>query len=136
MYTALQTGVIDAIEVPADYIVSAKIYEVAGFATKTHHIFTEVSMMASAKKMAALPPNVQKVIRDEAVRAVQKDMWDANIAEQTAAWSELSSKVKADATPDIDSFRSKMGPVLTNFVNKTGPKGKALVEAAQAAAKA
>ena len=136
MYTALQTGVIDAIEVPADYIVSAKIYEVAGFATRTHHIFTEVSMMASSKKMATLPPNVQKVIRDEAVRAVQKDMWDANIAEQTAAWNELASKVKADAAPDIDSFRSKMGPVLTDFVAKTGPKGKALVEASQAAAKA
>ena len=136
MYTALQTGVIDAIEVPADYIVSAKIYEVAGFATKTHHIFTEVSMMASSKKMAALPANVQKVIRDEAVKAVQKDMWDANITEQAAAWSELASKVKADAAPDIDSFRSKMGPVLTDFVAKTGPKGKALVEAAQAAAKA
>ena len=136
MYTALQTGVIDAIEVPADYIVTAKIYEVAGFATKTHHIFTEVSMMASSKKMAALPANVQKVIRDEAVHAVQKDMWDANIAEQTAAWNELAGKVKADAAPDIDSFRSKMGPVLTDFVAKTGPKGKALVEAAQAAAKA
>ncbi len=136
MYTALQTGVIDAIEVPADYIVSAKIYEVAGFATKTHHIFTEVSMMASAKKMATLPANVQKVIRDTAIESVQKEMWDANIKEQQAAWDNLAGRVKADATPDIDSFRSKMGPVLTNFVSKTGPKGKALVEAAQAAAKA
>ena len=77
-----------------------------------------------------------KVIRDEAVRAVQKEMWDANIAEQAAAWNELASKVKADAAPDIESFRSKMGPVLTDFVAKTGAKGKALVEASQAAAKA
>ena len=136
MYTALQTGVIDAIEVPADYIISAKIYEVAGFATRTHHIFTEVSMMASSKKMATLPANVQKVIRDEAVRAVQKDMWEANITEQTAAWTELARRVKADATPDIESFRSKMGPVLTDFVAKTGPRGKALIDACQAAAKA
>ena len=135
MYTALQTGVIDAIEVPADYIMSAKIYEVAGFATRTHHIFTEVSMMASAKKMATLPASVQKVIRDTAVETVQKEMWDANIKEQQAAWDGLAAKVKANATPDIESFRAKMGPVLTNFVAKTGPKGKALVEAAQAAAK-
>ena len=136
MYTALQTGVIDAIEVPADYIISAKIYEVAGFATRTHHIFTEVSMMVSSKKMATLPANVQKVIRDEAVKAVQRDMWDANIAEQSAAWAELARRVKADATPDIESFRSKMGPVLTDFVAKTGPRGKALIDACQAAAKA
>lgn len=136
IYTALQTGVVDAIEVPADFIVSSKAYEVAGFATRTHHIFTEVSMMASAKKMATLPANVQKVIRDEAVRSVQKDMWDANIAEQTTAWNHLAGRIKANATPNIESFRSKMGPVLTDFMNKTGPRGKALIEAVQAAAKA
>lgn len=136
IYTALQTGVIDAIEVPADYIVSAKIYEVAGFATRTHHIFTEVSMMASAKKMATLPPNIQKLIRDTATESVQNEMWFANIKEQQAAWDDLAGRVKANAAPDIDSFRSKMGPVLTNFINKTGAKGKALVEASQAAAKA
>jgi len=63
-------------------------------------------------------------------------MWDANIKEQQAAWDNLAGRIKANPAPDIESFRSKMGPVLTNFVNKTGPKGKALVEAAQAAAKA
>lgn len=136
IYTALQTGVVDAIEVPADYIISSKHYEVAGFATRTHHIFTEVSMMASARKMSALPANVQKVIREQAARAVQVEMWDANIKAQEAAWNELAGRVKADATPDIPSFRAKMGPVLTNFIKKTGPKGKALVEACQAAAKA
>jgi len=136
MYTALQSGVIDAIEVPADFIVSAKIYEVAGFATRTHHIFTEVSMMASSRKMAALPANVQKVIRDTAVQSVQQEMWEANIKEQQAAWNDLAGRVKANATPDIESFRAKMSPVLTNFVNRTGPRGKALIEAAQAAAKA
>jgi tripartite ATP-independent transporter DctP family solute receptor len=136
MYTALQTGVIDAIEVPPDYIVTAKIYEVAGFATRTYHIFTEVSLMASAKKMATLPLKVQSVIREEAVQAVQKEMWEANIKEQQSAWDELAGRVKANASPDIESFRAKMGPVLTNFVTKTGPKGKALVEACQAAAKA
>jgi tripartite ATP-independent transporter DctP family solute receptor len=136
MYTALQTGVIDAIEVPADYIVSAKIYEVAGFACKTHHIFTEVSMMASAKRMAGLPADVQKIIRDNAVRAVQKEMWADNLTAQTDAWNELARRVKANDKPDIASFRSKMGPVLDNFVRKSGPKGKALIEAVQAAAKA
>ena len=136
IYTALQTGVVDAIEVPADYIVSAKIYEVAGFACKTHHIFTEVSMMASAKRMAGLPADVQKIIRDNAVRAVQKEMWADNLTAQTDAWNELARRVKANDKPDIASFRSKMGPVLDNFVRKSGPKGKAFIEAVQAAGKA
>ena len=61
-------------------------------------------------------------------------MFEANIKEQQAAWDTLAARIKANPTPDIPSFRAKMGPVLTNFVNKTGPKGKALVESVQKAA--
>ncbi len=104
--------------------------------TRTHHIFTEVSMMASARKMASLPPNIQKVIRDAAVEAVQKDMWEANLKAQDAAWNELARLIKANPNPDIASFRSKMGPVVNNFIARAGAKGKALVEAVQAAGKA
>ena len=136
MYTALQTGVIDAIEVPPDYIVAAKIYEVAGHATRTHHIFTEVSMMASAKKMAALPAGVQKMIRDAAVESVRNEMWATNLKEQEAAWNELAKRVKANPSPDVASFRSRMAPVYDSFAKRGGARGKAWVEACQAAAKA
>lgn len=135
IYTALQTGVIDAFESPSDFILSSKNYEVAGFVTRTHHIFTEVSMMASASKMASLPPNVQKVIREAAIEAVQKEMWEANLKAQEAAWIELGKKIKANANPDIQSFRSKMGPVVASFIGKSGAKGKAFVEAVQGAGK-
>jgi TRAP-type C4-dicarboxylate transport system substrate-binding protein len=136
MYTALQTGVVDAVELPPDYIVTSKLFEVAGFASRTHHIFTEVSMMASAKKMASFPANVQKVIREAAVESVQNEMWAVNLKEQESAWNELAKRVKANPTPDAASFRSKMGPVLDSFAKRGGAKGKAYVEAAQAAAKA
>ena len=135
IYTALQTGVVDAFESPADYIMSSRNFEVAGFVTRTHHIFTEVSMMASARKMASLPPNVQKIIREAAVEAVEMQMWEANLKAQQTAWNDLARLVKADANPDIASFRSKMGPVINGFVSRAGAKGKALVEAVQAAGK-
>jgi tripartite ATP-independent transporter DctP family solute receptor len=136
IYTALQTGVVDAFEAPADYMVSSRNYEVAGFVTRTHHIFTEVSMMASARKMASLPANVQKVIRDAAVEAVQKEMWEANLKVQESAWNDLAKRIKANPNPDIASFRTKMGPVINGFVARAGSKGKALVQAVQAAGKA
>ncbi|MSP48214.1 MAG: TRAP transporter substrate-binding protein [Alphaproteobacteria bacterium] len=136
IYTALQTGVIDGFEAPADFVTSGKQYEVAKFVTRTYHIFTEVSMMASAKKMASLPPNVQKALRDAAVDTTAKQMWEANLKIQGEAWTELASKVSANASPNIPSFRSKMGPVIDNFVTKAGPKAKAYIEAVQAAGKA
>jgi tripartite ATP-independent transporter DctP family solute receptor len=136
IYTALQTGVVDAFESPADFIMSSRNYEVAGFVTRTHHIFTEGSMMASASKMASLAPGIQKVIREAAVKAVEKDMWEANLKAQQTAWNDLAKLVKANPNPDIASFRAKMGPVINSFIARAGPKGKAFVEAVQAAGKA
>ena len=63
-------------------------------------------------------------------------MWTVNIKEQQDAWAELARRIKVFEAPDIASFRNKMGPVITNFIGKTGARGKALVEAVQAAAKA
>ncbi len=134
IYTALQTGVVDAIEVPADFITTQKVYEVSKHATRTHHIFTEVSMFASARKMAGLSADNQKIIRESAKRAVEVEMWAQNLKEQTAAWADLASRVKAIPDPDVPSFREKMAPVLTNFTAKTGAKGKAFVDAVIAAA--
>jgi TRAP-type C4-dicarboxylate transport system substrate-binding protein len=134
VYTALQTGVVDAIEVPADFITTQKIFEVSRHATRTHHIFTEVSMFASARRMAGLSADNQKVIREAARRAVAEEMWAQNLREQTAAWADLASRVRAIPDPDVPSFRERMAPVISNFESRTGAKGKAFVDAVRAAA--
>jgi len=134
IYTALQTGVVDAMEGPADFITTQKVYEVSKHATRTHHIFTEVSMFSSVRKMAGLSADNQKIIREAAKRAVEVEMWAQNLKEQTAAWADLATRVKAIPDPDVPSFREKMAPVLTNFTTKTGAKGKAFVDAVIAAA--
>src|SRR5262245_6795408 len=133
IYTALQTGVVDAIEVPADFITTQKVYEVSKNATRTHHIFTEVSMFSSARRMASLTADQQKVIRESAKRAVEVEMWEMNLKEQVGAWNELTQKVKAISDPDIPSFREKMTPVIDNFIAKTGAKGKTFVDGVKAA---
>ncbi len=133
IYTALQTGVVDAFESPPDFIVSSKFYEVGPFSTRTYHIFTEGSVFASARRMAGLSAEIQKIIRDAAKRAVQEEMWVANLTEQTNAWNTLAQRTKAVADPDIASFREKMAPMHDNFIAKTGAKGKAFIDGVKAA---
>jgi tripartite ATP-independent transporter DctP family solute receptor len=136
MYTALQTGVGDAEEGPPDFIETGKLYEVAGFATRTYHIMTEVSVMASAKRLGALPPAHQKAVRDAAVEMVQGWYKVENQKAQDGALKTLAEKMKMDEKPDIASFRSKMGPVIDAFVAKVGPKGREYIDAVLAAGKA
>lgn len=136
IYTALQTGVVDAMEGPSDFIVVNKLWEVAQNTTRTHHIFTEGSLFASTRSNAirGLSPANLQVVREAAKRAVGVEMWEANLKEQTAAWQTLTERMKAVAAPDVGSFRGKMGPLIDSFVTKTGAKGKAYVEAVQALA--
>jgi tripartite ATP-independent transporter DctP family solute receptor len=134
IYTALQTGVIDAIEVPADFIVASKLYEVGQHATRTHHIFTEVSMFAAAARMAQLAPEHQKAIRDAARESVQVWFWDQNLEVQAAAWNELAGRTAAIADPDVASFRDRTAVVTENFVKRAGAKAQAYIDGVRAVA--
>jgi TRAP-type transport system periplasmic protein len=132
IYTALQTGVVDGMEAPADFVESAKLFEVARHVTRTYHIMTEVSMMASVKRLSALPAAQQQAIRDAAVEVVQGWYKTENMKVQEAAWQTLTQKMQANPSPDIASFQAKMGPVIDAFVAKVGPKGREYIEAVRA----
>jgi len=134
MYTALQTGVIDEVELPPDFIAAIKLWEVGPKATKTFHIFTEASLMGSNKRLSLLPPEQLKIIREEARKAIEVDMWAQNLAEQEDACKQIAANSQAIADPDIPSFRAKTAVVTENFVKKNGEAAKAYVDGIRAAA--
>ena len=102
--------------------------------TRTYHIMTEVSLMASVKRLSALSsgapgggPGMPPWTSSRAGTRPQ------NMKVQEAAWQSLTQKMQANATPDIVSFQSKMGPVIESFVAKVGPKGRPDIDAVRAA---
>jgi C4-dicarboxylate-binding protein DctP len=135
MYTALQAGVVDAVELPPDVVANFKLWEVAQHVTRTNHIFTEASIFASTTStgMRGLSAQNWQIVREAGRRALEVDNWDLNLKAQTAAWQSLTERMKAVSDPDIASFREKTAPVIAGFTAKTGAKGKAFVEATMAA---
>ena len=133
IYSALQTHVVDMIEIPPDFISDTKMWEVGPFSTRTNHIFTDVSLMSSAKKMASLPADVQKALRESAIQAVQVEMWAANLDNQEKAWAATAEHTKAIADPDRQSFREKTKPLTASFLVKN-PAAKPYVDGVTATA--
>ena len=135
MYTALQSGVVDAVELPPDVVANFKLWEVAQHVTRTNHIFTEASIFASTSSagMKGLSAQHWQVVREAGRRALEVDNWDLNLKAQTAAWQALTERMKAVSDPDIASFREKTASVIAGFTAKTGAKGKAFVDATMAA---
>lgn len=129
IYTALQTGVIDAIEVPPDSIVANRWYEVAPHSSRTHHMYTEVSLMASVQVYRSLGPERSRILSAAATEVVRDWMWPENLREQEAAWATVAQRTTAVANPDRASFVAKMQPVVASFVERNGQAAKRYVDA-------
>jgi tripartite ATP-independent transporter DctP family solute receptor len=119
VYTALQTGVVDAIEVPSDTILNGKMYEVAKYLSRTYHIFTDCNLFVSEKVYASLPADIQQTI----FAAAREIFWDWGAVESEKldkdGWDSLIKAGMQGIEPDRESFRVAVKPVWDNFITKT-----------------
>ncbi len=128
VYTALQTGVVDAVEVPADTALSGKIPEVAKYVSKTYHIFTDVNLIMSDKVYKGLPADIQKAI-DDSAKEVVTDWGQAEAIKLDKRSYDDLVKVGMQGIdkPDMASFQNAVKPVWDNFITTT--KSAELVKA-------
>jgi tripartite ATP-independent transporter DctP family solute receptor len=69
VYSALQLKAIDAAEAQHPATWGSRLYEVIGHITKTAHINLITGLVGSKAWFDKLPPDLQKIVRDEALRA-------------------------------------------------------------------
>ena len=68
-YSALQLKAIDAVEAQHPAVWGSKLYEVISHITKTGHINLITGLIGSKAWFDKLPPDLQKIVREEALRA-------------------------------------------------------------------
>ncbi len=71
IYLGLKTGVIEAAEGPISSAYSAKFHEAAPNVIRTDHLMSSAHITIGEKAYAALTPDLQKLVSDCAVEAVQ-----------------------------------------------------------------
>jgi TRAP-type C4-dicarboxylate transport system substrate-binding protein len=115
----MQTGVVDAIEVPSDTIYTGKMYEVAKYLSRTYHIFVDCNLIVSEKVYASLPAEIQKTIATVA----REVFWDYGAVESerldVAGWDALIKAGMQGLEPDRESFRAGVKPVWEKFTAQT-----------------
>ncbi|UMO88360.1 C4-dicarboxylate TRAP transporter substrate-binding protein [Pectobacterium sp. PL64] len=104
VYSAIQTGVVDAAEAHLTALYGSKLNEVAKYITKTNHYHLMTSIIVGSKWFDQLPAEYQKILHEESYNAGA--FASQKIIEQSAAVLEKMSKsgVKVeeiDLTPFI-----------------------------------
>lgn len=120
LYTALQTGVVDAGENPPANIIRLKFYEVAKNLVKTRHSLTTMAMMCNEQWWQGLPQEARDIILEsvkEVVPSRRQAAWD----EEAAALDKL--KELGMTIYDIEdraAFEAALQPLYAEFGERTG----------------
>lgn len=123
VYLALQTNAVDGQENPLSTIQAQKFEEVQKYLALTNHILNDVLYLASNETMKGLPSDLQKVVKDAALKAADyhTKLFEENEQNLIAYFK---SKGMVVTQPDLAQFKEAMKPYYNEFIKKNGQEGQ------------
>jgi tripartite ATP-independent transporter DctP family solute receptor len=128
IYSALQTGVVDAAEGASAVVLTSRLNEVAKYLARTNHIMTDNYLLMNLDRFNGLSDEHKAAIKRAAQVATDRlrilsEESDGEAFEQLAAELELAQPL------DVDSFREAMAPVYDEFTAENGERAAAWIAA-------
>lgn len=131
VYSALQTKVIDAVEINVSSMLGENLWEVGKFMTLTGHYPWHNVISVNKAAFDKLPPDLRQVMR-EAGRASTVTTFNYARNQDLSAREDLKKKgVQFLELEDLAEMKKKMAPLVDQFATQS-PLIDAFVKAAQA----
>lgn len=106
VFTSLQNGTIEGQENPLALIKSASFFEVQKYVNRTDHVISWIYLVGGSKKLAKLPAEHQKAIR-EAAKVAHDYERGLFLADETKLEAELKAKGMTFVEADKAAFAAK-----------------------------
>ena len=122
VYSALQTGVVDAAENNWPSYHSTRHFEVAKYYSETEHSMSPEILVASKRSFDRLPRDLQGILRDAAKESVSemRRLWDAQTATSRAAVIAGGAQINP---VEKTAFARAMQPVYAQFARDDRLRG-------------
>lgn len=120
LYTALETGVVDAQDHPIGIVVSFKFNEVQKNLSLTQHAYSALGMTMNKARFDGLTPDQQAAITEAATAAIamQRGMVKDKEEDMIAGLEAEGMQVNRDV--DAAAFQAAIRPVWDNYVAENG----------------
>lgn len=120
VFTAVQQGTVDGLEIPLAVIYANKYPEVTKYLSLTRHSYNALALLMSEGTFKRLNADDQAAVRLAAAQAIQRQR--ETVAANEA---EILEKIKAagmqvNEIGSAEAFREKVAPVYTNYRNTIG----------------
>lgn len=130
IYTSLQTGVVDALELPPEGFYSASLYEVTKCMAITNHIYCDMALLMNNDLFNSLEPEAQAIVQEAAQNAALKHR--QLVKDQTEDLiSQIKDKGLTVTEPDFAEFQNATAKVWEDYINNNA-EGQDLIDAVKA----
>lgn len=133
LFTALQTGVMDAQENPFTQIYSAKLQEVQKYLSLSGHVYTPAYAIVGLRKFNALPADVRQVL-EQTARETQAYVYETAAKDETELLTKLKQAGMQVNEVDKDAFIAASRPIYDEFAKEVSG-AKPLIDKAVALGK-
>lgn len=120
LYTALETGVVDAQDHPIGIVVSFKFNEVQKYLSLTQHAYSALALVMNLEKFNGLTEEERKIVTEVAAEAVtkQRELSLAKEEEMIAALEAEGMSVNRDV--NAAAFQAEIKPIWDSFIAENG----------------
>lgn len=120
LYTALETGVVNAQDHPLGIVVSFNFDEVQEYLSMTHHAYSPLLMVMNLQSFERLTPEQQEIVQQAADDATE--MQRSRSVEQIEEMiSDLESEgMQVNRDVNVEAFREAVQPVWQSYTDENG----------------
>lgn len=120
LYTALETGVVDAQDHPISIVQSFRYYEVQKYLSLTQHAFSTIFWTMNGDKFNSLSPEHQTIIREAAANAIAAQRKAAIEGEEEVIAALEKEGMEVNRDVDTAAFREAIKPVWESYISENG----------------
>jgi len=120
VFTAMQQGTIDGLEIPIAVIYNNHYFEVAKHLSLTNHTYSALGLLMSKRKYNSLTTDQQTAVRKAARKAINEER-RMNTENVEILIDRIKEKgMKVNQVKDPKAFRAKVRPVYDEFRSTIG----------------
>lgn len=120
LYTALETGVVDAQDHPIWVVEAFKFYEVQKYLSLSQHAYSALALVMNMDSFEGLTADEQAVLLEAAADAVAFQRAGNEAAEERQIEFLISEGMEVNRDVDSAAFQEAAKPVWANFIEENG----------------
>lgn len=120
VFTAMQQGTIDGLEIPSAVVKSNNYADVTGYLSQTRHTYSAIHLLMSKRKFDQLPEEVQNAIIEAGEEAVITQREAVGIIEQQVLSDLEAAGMEINEINNPAEFRNLVAPVYAEFEGTIG----------------